>query len=414
MKKQWFLNAFALAGLLSAGALYADEMDSSEGSDQPSSTAHMNSTYDRIKGKEITPNAGPIVSGGADIYVEASYIYWYMNELGRDYAGTNCLYNGVIANPDLTSNFVPTPGRVHTPGNKASSGFKVGAGMDFDYDGWDSGVTYTWYRNHHFDSVASPLDADGNPTGNIASLYNSNSQIDQLINVAVNDAVNDAMPITYASNDFKLAMNIIDWEVGRSFFVSPKLVLRPHMGLKAYWGHQYSNWSNLFSSEEGFLYPIDFAVLDAGEVLLTSYNRQGTWGLGARCGLDMSWMMTKCFSFFTECSLTTLWQYTRTTRADVYDGAVGTIANPTEVLFSNWTDLNYHQRLHMVNPVVETQIGMRIDYMFSDDEYRFRLQAGWESQVWFNQNTFLNEFGANHAYGDLMLQGLTVNVRLDF
>lgn len=369
------------------------------------------STYDRIKDKEITPVYGPFVSEGGDIYVEASYIYWYMNELGLNYAGTNSFLNGVYYNGIIgdvsTPNFTPPAGRVYTPGNKASSGFKVGAGMDFDYDGWDSRVNYTWYRNHHASSVSTTLKEDGFgdliPDRNINSLYSSNQQ-------KITE-YNDITTLLSASNEFKLALNVIDWEVGRSFFISPKLALRTHLGMKASWGHQYSTWINRNASTDSgeaefSIYPNDVAT--TADITLTSFNKQGNWGFGARCGLDTAWMIADWFSFFGECSVTSLWQYFRTTRTDVYNGF------EDDSNFNNWTDLSYHQRLHMVNPVVETQIGMRVDYMFSDDEYRFRLQAGWESQVWFDQNTFLNEFGANHAYGKLMLQGLTLNVRLDF
>ena len=408
MKNQWILAGLMLSSLVGQSALFSDDeyMTETE-TQQTSSTDHMMSTYDRIKGKEITPVAGPAVSGGADIYVEASYIYWYMNELGLEYAGTNWNSNATFyANQPSSDNLAPS-GRVYTPGNKASSGFKVGAGMDFDYDGWDSGVVYTWYRNHHSSAVSTSLDQSGVGVNNISNLYT--------LGGIPTVAALQQFHLASASSEFKLALNVIDWEVGRSFFISPKLVLRPHLGMKGMWGHQYSNWMAVLNGVDDGLYPqanLELALADQSQV--NSYNKQGTWGFGTRCGLDTSWMVAKWFSFFGEWSMTTLWQYMRTTRSDVYTTVDGTIDNPTSLLVANYNDVNYHQRLHMVNPVFETQIGMRIDYMFSDDEYRFRLQAGWENQVWFGQNTFLNEFGSNHNFGYLMLQGLTVNMRLDF
>ena len=183
--------------------------------------------------------------------------------------------------------------------------------------------------------------------------------------------------------------------------------------MKSTWGHQYFVINETVVGELRHLYPFyQSASTDQAESLYTTTNTQGNWGFGVKCGLDSSWMFSKRFSLYGECAITTLWQYLRATRLDLYNNIVSLATN--EELLANYLDVNYHQRIHMVNPVLETQIGLRYDYLFSEDHYRFRAQLGWESQVWFNQNVFLTQYGDGQNYYNLGLQGLTAHFRLDF
>lgn len=149
MKKQTLL---ALPCVLSCLALNADDYNSSSavqsGDKQP-----FKSTYERIEMTEITPNAGPIVQGGVDAYVQADYILWHASEGGLSFAakgGDNTRGMAEISNNVLSQ------GSVIAPDFKTSSGFKVGLGLDFHYDGWDLGATYTWLHTHANRTVVNP------------------------------------------------------------------------------------------------------------------------------------------------------------------------------------------------------------------------------------------------------------------
>jgi hypothetical protein len=60
------------------------------------------------------------------------------------------------------------------------------------------------------------------------------------------------------------------------------------------------------------------------------------------------------------------------------------------------------------------ELGLRYDYWFSDDDYRFRIAASWENQLWLHQNHFIKALDAADVLGNLSLQGFTLNVRFDF
>lgn len=363
------LRYIALPCVLSCMALNADDYssDTETGGKEP-----FKSTYERIEMKEITPNAGTAVQGGVDAYVQADYILWHVSEAGLAYANRSSGLN-VDGRKIL--------GKVMTPNFKTNSGFKVGLGLDFNYDGWDLGATYTWLHSHASSSIQSS-----------AANYTDLATLGTL---------------GAASGDWRLHFNNIDLELGRNFFVSPKLALRPHFGLKGTWQTQKFlatvNSSVNRSSSRGI-------PLEVGSAVNRGINDQYYWGLGVRTGLDTSWMITRSFSFFGDWAFSTLWgQFTSSAKEfqDAIYSVGGTSAN--NVLLSD-----LRNRTHQLNGVLELQLGFRYDYWFCEDDYRFRVQAGWENQLWFNQNQLLLLNNINQVNTDLSFQGFTLNFRLDF
>lgn len=401
-KKQCKLFIFCTLLVFSSTAIAKEAILEKSSPNENTASENQNKfTYERVQNLEITPAAGPAVSNGADIYIQADYIYWYASELGVNYVGSNFYLNQTtfFKGQSPQSDYTAPKGRVYTPGNKASSGFKVGMGIDFDYDGWDLGVIYTWYRNHHQSSVAAPLNAEGKVTTNLAPI--------------IYQEYFDGSHLVYADSSLKLDLNVIDLELAREFYISPKLILRPYLGSKATWGRQEFLIHETLRGERKTLYPFEASESsNLAESFYTTANKQGNWGFGMRCGMDMSWLFTKSFSLYGKASITLLWQYLRAERVDLYNSIEDLMTN--EVLLTNYQDVNYHQRVHVVNPIFETQIGLRYDYLFSEERYRFRAQLGWECQAWLGQNVFLTQYGDGQNVYDLTLQGLTAQLRLDF
>lgn len=346
------------------------------------------------EGERITPDAGPVVEGGVDMYVELDYIFWHVDEGGLAYAQQSTPAAGL----PVTSNNTLIPGVVLRPSFKFSSGFKSGIGFDFDYDGWCLGATYTWI----FSKATSAFDDPETLT-----LWEGNFSV-----LPVNQRDDLIVFQTSAQNgnaEWSLHFNTIDLDLGRSFFVSPHLILRPHFGLKGSWMKQLFD---IFYSGQGIS-----ALISATDFKKTSYvfaeegyqirNKQYVWSLGPRVGLDTNWMFTKNMSCFAELSISGLWgQFTenRIDRSDVVD-----LVSNAQVL-KNFTSLNNTDTISQINPVIEMQVGFRYDYWFYDSQYRVRLQAGWEAQTWFDQNHFIKQ----GTSGNLNLQGLTINFRFDF
>lgn len=339
-------------------------------------------TYDRLQNMEITPPVGPSTKEGVGVALDFEYIYWYMSEDGLNFAASD--FQNQLGKTVVGSNSIAPSTEAYYVGKGGSSGFKAGVGVDFDYDGWDIGVLYTRYKHQDNQKPYSPSGAFVPLTYALAEYVET--------------------PFGFSSH-FSLMLNILDVELARAFYLSPKLTIRPFLGGKGSWGHQYFNIDSYIPHSDYPLEDLDYTAF------MKSHYKQASFGFGTRAGFDIAWLLSSRFSLIGKCAITGLWQYFSSNREDDFDALdLATQAN----FLVNYQDLNFSYRYHTVNPVFETQIGMRYDYLFSEDEYRVRVQLAWENQVWFCQNAFLTYFGANQAKGNLRLQGLTASLRIDF
>lgn len=363
---------------------YGDDDASTGGMSKGSSGDHFNDTYDKIKGTTITPNAGPIVSGGVDLFVSADFIYWYstMFPWGQDVTESTVASSGASSGSSGYSNRL----------NSMDPGFKVAAGLDLSYDGWDTFVEYTWL---HAKDTKTALGG-----GYVVDFNEVNQRYSE---------VTKALSGT-AKRSWSMHFNAIDWELGRNFFVSPKLTLRPHFGLKASWQTHRYNIHHLdtdFFSNDGNIY------LSAGEI--HNHEKQTYWGLGIRGGLDTSWMFSRNWSIFGNLALAPLWGRFKSTLCTYDVNVVDVRAANGQASSADFSGslVNYtgiFASMHLINMVYEFQLGFRFDYYFNDNDYRLRLEAAWEQQYWDNLNQFITYYWTN----GLTMQGLTVKLRFDF
>jgi hypothetical protein len=309
--------------------------------------------------KEITPNAGPRVTNGVDVSVTADFIYWYAEQNGSEF---------------VTTGFGTSPasGSVYKGTGEWVPGFKVGLGLALGHDGWDLAAEYTWLRSSTSSNITSSTLA---PLWNIGNFFDAYTAGD----------------ITNATCNSNFHFNVVDLELGRNFYISQHLTLRPHAGLKGSWQTNHFNVS----------YTSDTPSVDEMS------NNQKYWGIGLRSGVDSAWHFTKEWSIYGDVALSALWANFRTTRTDE-SSAAG--VEGTEVTY-----LSTKTTVNAVQPVLEMALGLRWETWFSDNDYHFMIQAGWEAQNWFSMNHLVRILDDAAPSGtDLGLQGLTVKVRFDF
>ena len=302
----------------------------------------------------ITPNAGPRVCMGADVFVTADFILWTPREEGLEYAMTG-------------ANAPTSQGSLREPDFGLEPGFKVGLGLNLGHDGWDIFAEYTWLRSDVDDSVRS-------------------STMDWLWRDGVSPDRADAR--------WDFHFNVIDLELGRNFFVSQYLTLRPHYGFKGTWQDQD------YTSRAEFLNA-------AGDVTLRNKMVQDFdyWGFGIRTGLDTAWHFSSSWSIFGNFAISALWSGFDIDRKDTQFSAVAD---------TTITQLNTENNFHTILPVLELAIGLRWETWFSDDDYHFGIDAGWEEQVWWGMNRLIVRQQPQRDNGDLTLQGFTLKFRFDF
>jgi len=323
----------------------------------------------------ITPNAGPKVYDGMDMFLSLDFIYWTgrLDSLVYSQSGVGNL-------SDLRN---PSKGHANSVDWSWDPGFKLGYGWTFCHGGWDLYLQYTWFYSNVGDSKHSH---SLQPTFTIFPPYLEN--------------VSNLIPIRMRSGHahWDLHYQVGDLELGRNYYINRYLKLRPFVGFKGTW--QKQDYNVFFET-----HPLQFGNVQAAFDYQMRQDHM-IWGIGLRTGLNTSWQFTKWLSLYGDFALTGMWIHYDLDRKDTYSVVE---SNPTLEL----TTANIEDTLRVIKPVLELGVGLRIETYFHCNRLHARLQAGWETHIWPNQTTYLNLGEQSDRY-DLSLQGLTVKFRFDF
>lgn len=341
---------------------------SSYGSSNSMDSSSSQGTYQRGTFREITPNAGPRVAHGADVFMTADFIYWKTSEDGLFFASTGAANDQGAA----------VKGKAAAVGEDWAPGFKVGLGLNLGHDGWDLYTQYTWLHasdsaTHKGDFIFVPELLPFNNGPSVAG--------------------------TEAKASWKTHFNVIDLELGRNFYTSQYLTLRPFFGLKGTWqSHQFKNTvtsTDLRTSGGGDSFP-GTAVAN---------KKYDFWGIGVRGGLQTGWYFTKCWSIYGNLALTSLWTnyYKHTQTLDFNNSTTGTTTSAINIDNDDFYTCRF---------VSELELGLRWETWFYDDNYHFAIQAGWQQQNWINLSNFHQVLDSGTT--DFSTQGLNLKFRFDF
>lgn len=316
----------------------------------------------------INPNARPQVKDGADLFLTFDLLLWQAHENGLGYAIKN---EGV----DTT----PTEGRVKHPDFDWNWGFRTGLGYNLPHDGWDLFANYT-RLNSTADQRSTNADSDDILFGTVNA-------------PSVARAFGTA---TKAKNHWHCDLNMIDLEMGREFYVSKWLSLRPFAGFRTAWVDQEFNvdYQGGTLAVTGQTYDID--------------QKNKYWGFGLRTGINALWTLGSGVSFYSDAAISLLHGFFK-------------VKYEAELEHVNEKTLNdVKDSYHVSRAITDLAIGLQYDHMFFNDAFHLGIRAGWEHHMFFGQNQFLHfvddqasgVFVANQ--GDLTYQGWTLNVRFDF
>lgn len=306
-----------------------------------------------------------------DLFLSGSFIYWQPRqenmELGivSDLTDSNDIVNGKYV--DLNFRYKP--------------GFKVGLGMNFDYDQWDTFIEYTWFRS----------------TETVRKNLNPNNTEIHLIPAWQFPAF---LNPTYSSGSekWKLRMDLIDWDLARNCFVGKKLCLRPFIGLRGAIIDQKVT--------------VDYVNTTAAALLISPstyvHQKSHSWGIGPRVGIGSNWNLGAGYRLFGNGEFDVLFtQYNLRTVQAAIDSDDSTYS-----LKQN--NVNY-LRTH-----VDLKLGLGWGSYFAKNKWHIDLAADYGFQVFFNQNMFRSVLSTDVVSksilpnGNLYIQGLTATARFDF
>ncbi len=297
----------------------------------------------------INPAARPVVKDGTDLWIQADALYMRPTQDGLGYAIQS--HSGTASSAN---------GRVKNARYDWDWGFRVGAGYNLDHDGWDVLLNYTWFESDAHQNVSG---------GSIAPEF-------ALATSLAGSTTSNAKANT------RFWLNILDLEMGREFFVSKWLTLRPHAGLRALWIHTklHSRFSDLIAGSA---------------VKINAKNRFG--GGGLRAGLNSQWGLGSGWSIFGDLDAALMYGKQRVRQSEEEVSTDADLASYSD----NWMTLRAS---------LDLALGLRWDRLFYDDAYRIRFQLGWEDHVFFDMSQFANQ--SNN--GNISLNGLAFQARFDF
>ena len=366
MHKNLTTLGLAAAGFVaSTSLLNADVNDS-----QMRNLENRVSALEQKKGASgmVNPSGRPQVKDGADLFITADWLIWQAKENGLGY---------VIKN-DSTSTTNLADADIKNPAFDWDFGFRVGLGWNTPHDGWDLYANWTWFDTHASDHTHA------GSSKHLFPVYAHPFEVDN--GVAQNSEAH-----------WRLHLNMIDLELGREFFVSKWVTLRPFVGLRNAWVRQKFDCEYEQISHSG-------SLQEAEVEMVNNY-----WGLGLRTGLNTQWGLGAGFSIYGNAAISLLYGFFHLEQEQ--EQTIATVES---------TFMDLEQSYHIDRAISELALGIRWDHMFSDDNYHFGIQAGWEHLMFWGQNqmqrfvsfTTLGEYVANQ--GDLTIQGWTVSARFDF
>lgn len=330
----------------------------------------------------VNPPGRPEVKCGYNVFVEADLLWWSAYQTGLEYVVETKTDPGF---PVSINN-----GDAHSQSNTYDWGFRFGVGYNMPHDGWDLYGNWTFFNNEWEDSKKAPLN------GTLFPIW-MNPDLDLSPTPLVGGA-----GVTTAKANWEFELNMIDLELGREFFVSKWLTMRPHVGFR------YARLDQKWHVNYRFMY-------DSRNYRDEVHNSNDFWGFGLRGGLNTQWGLGSGFSIYGNAAAALLHGHFHISQQESLVN-VGTREKQNRLKLNN--------RFRAGRATTDIALGLRWDHMFEGDRFHLGVQLGWEHHMFFGQNQmwqFVNgtasgsiDAAHNRANDELSTQGWTLAARFDF
>lgn len=313
--------------------------------------------YEHGKDYAVPPPQYPAEQGAMIVFLDLSYTFWKPYQQGMFLLYSRQVTDGT---PKNWVNTTVSP----------RSGFKIGLGFNTFHDGWRANANYTWFYNKR--GYQTPSLA---PSISYYSLWSDIS--DGTVGI-----------LKYEWNNI---FQRIDITVDRTFYIGNYLTFKPWAGIIGAWDDQTFN--QIVTPQTGAQY------------VQTIKQTMDWYGAGPYGGFESSYYMIDelAIDFFTG-------------------GSINFAAHKTKILNTRAavsTPVMSNTKTHLfdIEPMLETYLGLKWDTYGKD--WALSLKAGWELQVWFSHNSFIQAYDTSNYqwynnFGHYTMQGLTVNGCVNF
>ena len=204
------------------------------------------------------------------------------------------------------------------------------------------------------------------------------------------------------SASWRLIHNALDLELGRAYYITKALSLRPHWGLRGGWLNQK------FKSSCSISHDVETVEVDF-------HAKNNFWGVGPRVGIHGQWhIANSSWSILGKASTSLL--LGKTTMHFYVEDTNTSRETPTEL------DRDVRDRFSQLVPNLQIFLGLDWGSCLDCDHYYLGINAGWETNIYWNQfnipvsnaNPEIIPVGEGIGNQAVTMEGLTVNLHLDF
>jgi hypothetical protein len=320
-------------------------------------------------------------------------LYW-QTKMGNS---TYCAINDGIANSPIKFNMTP-----REPNFQWAWGFKIGAGYNFDHDKWDTKLKYTFFRNHGKDYV-NPLSL---PSGIMSPMIDAGVPL-TFASLVAYEAKN--VRVSFADEtriNLKNRYDNLYLDLGRDFFVSKYLSLRPSFGAEAAWFTFTSNMKFTGGASQTALVPStqfkDGQLQSGYTQQVTLFNAVGDCnlqamfkekfvGIGPRAGLDSRWHLGEGFSIYGDVNAALLYGYFKLNASQQYTDQPQNLATA-------------YYKFHRLVPTAKFELGVVYDKYIMCETQHVSIALGYENQYYWDVYTPVVAAGVGMYGVDLKFQ----------
>jgi hypothetical protein len=248
-------------------------------------------------------------------------------------------------------------GHVQDPSLKWDWGFRRGVKLDRSQEEWLITGTYTHFHSKSYASLEKG--------GELFPLWHRPESP-------------KALELGRSTrSDWRLNVDIADFEVGKIFNLRKLFTLRPHVGMRGTLMVQKFN--------------IDYEKFEKGDLKEPSV-RNNCLAVGTRSGVDTSWQLGKGFGVFGDSALSWLSGYHNLNERSLVTSNMGIV-------------------------VMESSLGLHYEKQFAKSLCFLTIKAGYEFNHFFNQErlaTWFSSMTGESTQERISLQGLSWGFRLAF
>ncbi len=348
-----------------------------------------------------------------DLYITLDFLWWISNEPETPFAFVSTNTASFASSNNLA---VPQQGYNANVKYKWDPGFRVGIGWDTGYDGWEVFADWLWYYSATSSSVSANL-VPGSSSNNGNSTVSQGVHYPAIFWYGLNGSgsgqqVSYDAPLASATGKYRILVNMFDFLIARSYYISCGLAMKPYIGATGGWIDRRlrTSFGDGVPNTTSVSGTVPFLLADS-----TYASKANYWGVGPRAGLDGFWKLGMGFEFIGKMSTALLYGNTFNNYETITSAGITSVygAGANNSIF-NITNNKHNWR---IVPNLQLYLGLGWGDCFSCGQYYFGINAGWEADFFWNLPNFVNPTSllqSSTAAHTVDLAGLTVDVRFDF